>query len=77
MSKALLKENFNELAEKAAKDRVKVKRLQRAEEILSYAIDTFIKACADLGIDTEDELRSLDSIDAVLERYSSFSHEIE
>jgi hypothetical protein len=77
MSKALLKENFNELAEKAAKDRVKVKRLQRAEETLSYAIDTFIKACADLGIDTEDELRSLDSIDAVLERYSSFSHEIE
>ena len=72
MSKALLKENFNELAEKAAKDGVKVKRLQRAEETLSYAIDTFIKACADLGIDTEGELRSLDSIDAVLERYSRF-----
>ena len=72
MSKALLKENFNELAEKATKDRVKVKRLQRAEETLSYAVDTFIKACADLGIDTVDELRSLDSIDAVLERYSRF-----
>ena len=72
MSKELLKDNFNELAEKAAGDTTKVKRLQRAEETLSYAIDTFIKACADLSIDTEDELRSLESIDAVLERYSRF-----
>ena len=72
MSKELLKDNFNELAEKAAGDTTKVKRLQRAEETLSYAVDTFIKACADLGIDTEDELRSLESIDAVLERYSRF-----
>ena len=72
MSKALLKDNFDYLAEKAARDRVKVRRVQRAEETLSYAVDTFIKACADLGIDTVDELRSLDSIDAVLERYSRF-----
>jgi hypothetical protein len=68
----LIKENFDSLANEAAKDTNKVKRLQIAEETLNMARITFIKACADLGIDTEEELESLNSIDAVLERYSRF-----
>lgn len=68
----LIKENFDSLANEASENIVAVGRLQAAESILNDARKMFIKACADLDIDTEEELESLNSIDAVLERYSRF-----
>ena len=78
-SKALIKEDFDTLAEKIA-ELAKIDKETRdiilevisCESALSFGRINFIRACAKLGIDTEEELFSLNSIDAVLERYSRF-----
>ena len=79
ISKALIKEDFDTLAEKIA-ELAKIDKETRdiilevisCESALSFGRINFIRACAKLGIDTEEELFSLNSIDAVLERYSRF-----
>ena len=79
ISKALIKENFDtlaeEIAEKAKTDKETrdiVLEVISCESALSFGRINFIRACAKLGLDTEEELLSLNSIDAVLERYSRF-----
>ena len=75
----LIKEDFDTLAEKIA-ELAKIDKQTRdiilevisCESALSFGRINFIRACAKLGIDTEEELFSLNSIDAVLERYSRF-----
>jgi len=79
ISKALIKEDFDTLAEKIA-ELAKIDKETRdiilevisCESALSFGRINFIRACAKLGLDTEEELLSLNSIDAVLERYSRF-----
>ena len=79
ISKALIKEDFDTLAEKIA-ELAKIDKQTRdiilevisCESALSFGRINFIRACAKLGLDTEEELLSLNSIDAVLERYSRF-----
>ena len=79
MGNLLIKENFDTLAEKIA-ELAKIDKQTRdiilevisCESALSFGRINFIRACAKLGIDTEEELFSLNSIDAVLERYSRF-----
>ena len=79
MGNLLIKENFDTLAEKIA-ELAKIDKETRdiilevisCESALSFGRINFIRACAKLGIDTEEELLSLNSIDAVLERYSRF-----
>ena len=79
ISKALIKEDFDTLAEEIA-EKAKTDKETRdiilevisCESALSFGRINFIRACAKLGIDTEEELFSLNSIDAVLERYSRF-----
>ena len=79
MENLLIKENFDTLAEKIA-ELAKIDKETRdiilevisCESALSLGRINFIRACAKLGIDTEEELFSLNSIDAVLERYSRF-----
>jgi hypothetical protein len=71
MKKRLFKENFQYNLFNAAESKPDVcKRIQLAESKLQAAYNEFVKSCAELGCDTEDELYSLTSIDAVLERYS-------
>ena len=75
----LIKEEFDTLAEEIA-EKAKTDKETRdiilevisCESALSFGRINFIRACAKLGIDTEEELFSLNSIDAVLERYSRF-----
>lgn len=75
----LIKEDFDTLAEKIA-ELAKIDKETRdiilevisCESALSFGRINFIRACAKLGLDTEEELLSLNSIDAVLERYSRF-----
>jgi hypothetical protein len=79
ISKALIKEDFDTLAEEIA-EKAKTDKETRdiilevisCESALSFGRINFIRACAKLGLDTEEELLSLNSIDAVLERYSRF-----
>ena len=79
MGNLLIKENFDTLAERIA-ELAKIDKQTRdiilevisCETMLSFGRINFIRACAKLGIDTEEELLSLNSIDAVLERYSRF-----